>query len=199
MTLVLNIAQTVLLAIITLALTTSCSSLVAPKGRVFLDSTTHNDSPPDWVKSLKSSWEKDKQIFVKVTHTIRGDERVNACYDLVAMDAKERILSELANEVRGSLDTAVDSISEDAEVVLGKVRSGEFSGRITGLRINEQYFERYLIADTERVDCHILAQISASDYNTLKRQVVHQVAKADPRIREAIANKQAQFFHKTEQ
>ena len=161
-------------------------------------SSTHTDSPPAWVKSTKTSWAEADKVFINAGHSIRGDERVDACFDLARFDAKELILSEIANDVKGSLDNATQSISENAEVILGKVRSGEFSGKLTGLRFLEQYYERYAIGETERVDCHTLASISKADYDHVKQSVLYKLVEADPRLKEAITNKQVNFFKGSE-
>ena len=183
------------LLLVAVLLLGGCASL--PKeGRIFLDSTIHRDSAPAWVKETKVSWEDKDKLFVRASHTIRGNERINACFDLAKLDSKENILSEIANDVRGTLDNAQESISEDAEVVLGKVRSSEFSGRITGLRFLEQYFERYIVGASERVDCHVLSEIKNTDYNRIKREVVDRITAIDPKIKEAVRNKHVDFFAK---
>lgn len=179
--------------IITLLILAGCTS-VPHRGRLFLDSTTHHDDPPAWVSSTRVTWEKEKKYFIRSSHTVRGDERVNGCYDLARLDTKELLLSELANDVRGQIDNAQQSISENAEAILGKVRSGEFEGRITGLRFSEQYFERYFVGDMERIDCHVLSEINEKDYNEIKRNVVHKIANVDPRLKEAITKGQIDFF-----
>jgi hypothetical protein len=184
-----------LLAFTTLILI-SCSSTPPGQKRVWLDSSTHKDSAPGWVDGLKIIWEESGKVMIRSTQTVRGDERVNGCYDLAKLDAKEAILTELASEVRGSLDNAQQSINENAEVVLGKVRTGEYQGRITGLRHSEQYFERYRIGDVERVDCHVLSEMSRQDYDKVKRSVLDQLQKVDAKLREAITKKQINFFEK---
>lgn len=165
-------------------------------GRTFVDSTTHSDDPPKWARSLKKTWEDDGKVMIRATHTIRGDERVNGCYDLAKLDGKEAILSEIATDIRGSLDNAQTSLSENAETVLGKVRTGEYAGRLVGLRFTEEYFERYRIVETERIDCHVLGEMKLSDYNMVKKAVVDRVAAVDARVKEAITTKQVDFFRK---
>jgi hypothetical protein len=179
-----------------LSIVIACSSTPGVK-RVWIDSSSHTDDPPSWVEGLKIIWEKDAKVYIRSTQTIRGDERVNGCYDLAKLDAKEAILTELASEVRGSLDNAQQSINENAEVVLGKVRSGEFQGRITGLRHSEQYFERYKVGDVERIDCHVLSEMTREDYDKVKRSVLDRLQKVDARLREAITKKQINFFDKS--
>jgi hypothetical protein len=171
-----------------------CSSMVTNERRQFVDSTTHSDAAPDWVKTTKVAWEQNGKMLLRSSYTVNGTDRLNGCFDLARMDSKEALLSEIANDVKGSLDNAQQSISENAELVLGKVRSGEFSGRITGLRFTEQYFERYRIGEVERVDCHVLGEIKDSDYNQIKRSVVQGIAAVDPRLKEAISRKQIEFF-----
>lgn len=181
------------LSLLALTLISACSSLDMDKRR-FLDSTTHEESSPRWVSNLKTTWEDKGKILLKSSHTVRGDERVNACFDLARLDAKETLLTEIAEDVRGTMDNAQQEISENAEAVLGKVRSAEFNGRITGLRFSEQYFERYLIGGVERVDCHVLGEIKESDYNRVKSLVVNKLTAIDPRIKEAISQKHIDFF-----
>jgi hypothetical protein len=168
--------------------------MVPTERRQFVDSTTHSDAPPDWVKTTKLAWEQNGKILLRSSYTVNGNDRLNGCFDLARMDSKEALLSEIANDVKGSLDNAQQSISENAEIVLGKVRSGEFSGRIIGLRFTDQYFERYLIGEVERIDCHVLGEVKQSDYNQIKRSVVQGIAAVDPRLREAISRKQIDFF-----
>lgn len=171
----------------------ACTSLKSPQ-RVFLDSTLKADSPPEWVNQVKVSWEDKEKVFLRSSFTARGNERTAGCFDLARLDAKEKLLSEVKNDVRGSLDNAQQSISENAEVVLGKVRSASFEGKIKGLRFSEEYFERYLIGDTERLDCHVLAEMKLSDYNNLKRSVVDELVQVDSKVKEAITKKQVDFF-----
>ncbi|MGK5087857.1 hypothetical protein WDW86_09885 [Bdellovibrionota bacterium FG-2] len=140
------------------------------------------------------NWEKDGTIFIKASHTVRGDERVDACFDLVKLDGKEALVSEIQNQMKGQLDHHIGSINESAETVLGKSRSSEFTGKISGMKFTEQYFERYRIGPTERIDCHSLAEVKQADYDAIKRSILEKVESADPRIKEAIAQKQINFF-----
>ena len=173
---------------------TGCSTTPTQQGRIFLDSSSHKDNPPDWVTATKNIWEKGGKVYVKATHSVMGTDRVNGCYDLARLDGTEAVVTEIKNDIRGSIDNAQQSISEQAEEVLGKVRSSEFSGSVSGMRFSESYFERYRINDTERIDCHTLAEISQSDYNKLKQQVLNKVQAVDPKLRAVITKKQIDFF-----
>lgn len=159
-----------------------------------MDSSTHKDSPPDWVEEMRLTWEKGDKVMFRSVHTVRGDERVNGCFDLAKLDARETLLTEMATDIKGSLDNAQQSLNENAEMVLGKVRSGEFKGRIQGMRHLEQYFERYRIGTDERIDCHVLSEITKTDYAELKRKVVNRIEEVDPRLKDAITKKQVEFF-----
>lgn len=162
--------------------------------RVWMDSSTHEDAAPDWTRGLSPIWEKGDKVWVHTQQTVRGDERVNGCMDLARLDAREILLTEIASDVRGSIDSAQQTLSENAELVLGKVRTGEFRGRITGLRHTEEYFERYRIANAERIDCHVLSEITAEEFAKLKRNVGEEIRKIDARVRDAVSRKQAEFF-----
>lgn len=167
----------------------SCST--SPK-RVVLD--TSGDKPA-WTESSKLIWEKDGFVMLKASYTVRGNERPNGCIDLAKLDAKENLISEIKNEVKGSIQNAQESISEDAEIVLGKVRSSEFEGSISGLRFDESYWERYQISDADqKVQCHVLAKMKKDDYLSTKLSIVNKVAAVDPRLKEAITQKQIDFF-----
>ena len=170
----------------------SCSTKII-KPKVVLDSSS--SIKPKWTNSSKTAWEEKGKIYLKATHTVQGNERANGCIDLAKLDAKEDIISEIQNEIRGSLDNAQESISEDAEVILGKARSAEFSGKISGLRFIESYWEKYQIrGKDQKLTCHVLAQIKMRDYMQTKRAVVNKVMTADPKLREAVTKKQINFF-----
>jgi hypothetical protein len=183
----------VFLALIVLFLE-GCSSIPNPYQRVFLDSSKHEDDPPNWVQVSKLIWEDDGKMFLKTSHTVRGDERVDGCYELARLDARENMLSEISQQLRGSVDNAQTSLSENAEVVLGKVRSTQFGGRIRGLRHLEQYFERYRIGESERIECHVLSAISQADWKAAEKHLAEEVKEVDAKIKSAITNKQAEFF-----
>ena len=171
----------------------SCSTTMT-KSKVILDSSS--STKPKWANSSKITWEKKGMVYLKATHTVQGNERANGCLDLAKLDAKENLISEIQNEVRGSLDNAQHSISEGAEIILGKARSAEFGGKISGLRFTESYWEKYQIGQIDqKLTCHVLAQIKMRDYTQTKRAVVNKVMKADPRLREAVAKKQINFFN----
>ncbi|MBY0371380.1 hypothetical protein K2X33_11880 [bacterium] len=170
-----------------------CASPAGPH-RLWIDSSSHTDDLPSWAEGTRVIWENDGKVLVHSSQTVRGDERVNGCMDLAKLDAKEIVLSELASDVRVSVDNAQQTLSENAEVVLGKVRTGELQGRVVGMRHTQQYFERYRVAGTERIDCHVLSEMSIEDYNRVKRGVVDKIQQADARIKEAVTKKQAKFF-----
>ena len=177
-----------------LALFLASCSTIPRKSKVILDSSS--SIKPKWTNSSKTGWEEKGRVYLKATHTVQGNERANGCIDLAKLDAKEDLISEIQNEIRGSLDNAQESISEDAEVILGKARSAEFSGKISGLRFVESYWEKYQIGRRDqKLTCHVLAQIKMRDYMQTKRAVVNKVMKADPKLREAVTKKQINFFN----
>lgn len=173
----------------------ACSS-TGPK-RVTIDSS---GDKPKWVEDNKTTWTDGDTVFFKSKNTVRGDQRENGCRDLASMDNREELLKGMASELKTAIDNAQTDISENAELVLGKVRSGKWEGRIVGLRDDQSWFERYQIRDdstaekTERIDCYILSKISKHDYAETKRAVVNKIVAVDPRLKEAITQKQIRFF-----
>ena len=179
-----------MLSLISVCLT-ACSS-TGPK-KLILDQSSKKK--PSWADSSKLSWKKKKHVFFKATHTVRADERANGCIDLAKLDTKENLISEVKNEIKGSIDNAQQSINVDAEVILGKVRSTTFDGAISGLRFTESYWEKYELVNGETATtCYVLSQIEEKDYIKMKKNVLRRVIAVEPRIKEAINKKQINFF-----
>lgn len=169
----------------------ACSS-TGPKKEVV--ESGGQPSKPGWVESTKITWNEADQVFFKTQYTIRGDERINGCYQLAKLETKETLLREMAEEIRGQIDNAQQSISENAEIILNQSRTGEYKGRVTGLRFLEQYHERYKADGNERIDCYILGAIKKSDYDSIRRVIVYKMAEVDPGLKAALNKRQIDFF-----
>jgi len=187
-----NVTKTLLTGVAA-ALLTACSSMTLIPTKVVVD-TSAPDGRPKWANSTKILWEENNFVHLRASHTVKGDERVNGCYDLARFDAQESLLTELSVSIKGAIDNAQQSLSESAELILGKVRSGEFKGTIRGLRMTEQFHERYVIGEAERVDCFVLAEMKKRDYDALRLTLLNDLAAADPKLKEAILKKQIKFF-----
>ena len=168
----------------------SCS---IPGKRTVLDSST-GGSQPGWVKDTRVTWEEGSIVKYRATSTIWGDERLDGCYQLAKLNAKEALLTEISEDIRGAVDHATQGLSEEAENMLSLTRSTKYQGNITGLRFREEYYERYVVKDDMRVQCFVLAEIRRSDYNKVRRRVFNRVASVDPELRNAIKRKQIRFF-----
>ena len=123
--------------IIGLFIISGCSSI----GKRILDSSSAKR--PRWVNSDETTWKDDGKLFFKGNYLIRGNERANACIDLAKLNVKETLITEIQEEIKGALDTAQDSIREDAEIVLSKSQSSKYRGQIRGLRFSGKYWEKY--------------------------------------------------------
>lgn len=178
-------------------LLSSCSGTEVK--RVTVDESS---SRPSWVDDSRLSWEKDGKIYFKSKESVRGNQRLNGCYILAGNDNRETMLREIAEEMKGATDEAEQDISEEAEIVLAKVRSGKWEGKIYGFHDESQFFQRYQIRDemtkdvTERIDCYSLSSVSKANLIRIKNEIMNKVATVDPRIKEAIVQKQADFFSK---
>ncbi|MCB0367671.1 MAG: hypothetical protein KDD68_19875 [Bdellovibrionales bacterium] len=175
-----------------LLLLSSCMSV--PK-KVILDSST-DGSKPEWVKNTKVSWEDGPIVKYRATSTIWGDERLDGCYQLARLNAKEALLTEISEDIRGETNHVVEGLSEEAENMLNQLRSATYQGNITGLKFREEYYERYEVKDDVRVQCFVLGEIRKSDYNKVKRRVFNRVTSVDPELKEAIKRKGIRFFDK---
>jgi hypothetical protein len=130
----------------------------------------------------------------KSRYTIRGDQKVNSCYDLAKIELKESVLSGITSDLQGELNVAIENTSENSEELYKKSVSEGFGGKIKGLRVSEQVYERYLIRDVERIDCYVLGEIKESEYMSLKRSLAQQIAKSSPELEKALRDRQVQFF-----
>ncbi|MDI9526254.1 MAG: hypothetical protein QM299_04515 [Pseudomonadota bacterium] len=103
--------------------------------------------------------------------------------------------------MKGKIQEVVMDLSENAEYVLNKARSGEFEGTIYGMHDVEQYFERYELVNeaektrVQRINCYQLSFISKQDYAKTEQALVNQIIEVDPRIKEAMTHGMINFFN----
>ena len=168
----------------------ACSSTSTVK-RVVLD---ESEQKPSWVSQNKLVWDEGNKTYFKASQQVRGTERLSGCHDLAKLNGKSALISEIQDSIKGVLDSHEATLNENAEILLSKSRSSEFCGKIQGLRFTEEYFVRYAIGGEERIDCYDLAELSKDDYNKIKRSILYNIEEADPRIKEAIAQKHLDFF-----
>ena len=148
----------------------ACSSVQKHNARIVIDSTTGDDDLPKWTRDGRKSWKDDSRIYIKGNYTVRGDQRLNSCFELARLEAKEVMLAEIKTSVKNEINAASEGLSESSDLFLTKSSTEESSGLITGFQMNEQYFERYLVNQTERVDCFVLGSISLQDYESVKKK-----------------------------
>ena len=161
---------------------------------------TSSSDRPDWVDNSRISWKEDRRIHFKGDYTVRGNERANACIDLAKLNVKEALITEIQEELKGAVDNASDSIREDAEIILNKSRSAEYSGSISGLRFIGRYWEKYTLPTHEqKISCHVLGSIGEADYMKTKRSVLNKITRVNPELKEAVRKKQIDFFKKNEE
>jgi hypothetical protein len=174
----------------------ACSSTLPLDARIWLDSSNHSETVPAWSRGPNEVWESNGKVFVRASETVSGDERVDTCFESAQTGSHGEVLVALARELRATLATAALQLNENAESLLAKVGSGEFSGRVPGLRHTEKYFERYRISEMERIDCHVLGEMTRQDFDRSKRAILDRLQKVDSRLREIVARGQVRFFER---
>lgn len=184
--------------VVILGFVAGCSS--GPKvdgvaGRFVLDNSNRGDDLPDWTKSTRVGWEDNGMYYVRAEHTVKGNQRVNACYDLAKLDLKEGLLSEISSSIKGEINLASEGTAEELDPMLTKSLMTEIKGNIKGLRVQEQAFERYIVNDVERVDCFVLASMKASDYRQLRSTALQQALSASAEAAKAMRDRQVRFFN----
>lgn len=183
-----------IIGILSLAALVGCSSTKYKKVEV-----EASKEKPDWVERSELFWEDDGHIYFKAHQSVPSNSRLSGCYSLASLDNRERLLTGISNDVSGAIDNAEQELSESVEVVLGKVRSSSYKGKVYGFSDVEQFYSRYDVIkgendSSQRLDCFTLSKISKEDYNKTKREVVDAVAKVDAKLRDAIRQKQINFF-----
>lgn len=164
------------------------------QGRFVLDNSSRGGELPTWVTSGQVAWEQGDSMFFKSTYTVSANQRVNGCYDLAKLELKESLLSELSQDIKGELNLGSEGISEGLDPLVTKSIRTNIEGTVKGLRMREQLYERYVVADVERVDCYVQALMAKTDYNKLKNSVLKQMASVSEDVAVAMRKRQQNFF-----
>ena len=155
---------------------------------------------PEWTLSSQIVEEKDDFVFIVGKETIMGNQRLSGCYEIASFDVRNRLIREMSESIKGEISQYMPDINENSESVFTKVATSKWNGKISGLQNESEYFERYRIKEAnsknaiERINCFVRSKISKGDYNKLKMSYLNELKEADPKIKEAIANKQLNFF-----
>lgn len=154
---------------------------------------------PSWVSDTKISWTEDSNLHrFKAFHSIKGDERLTACYELAKLNARETITSEIWSDFKAAVSHSTQGVSEAAEEILVQSRNLETRGNIRGLRFREAFHQRYLVNGVERIDCYVLGELSDNDYRKIKAHLLSPVVQANPELKKAIEENHRDFFRTTE-
>lgn len=161
--------------------------------------TLDESDMPSWTEKSELSWEDDGKLFFKAKQTVLGSHRINGCYELALLDAKETLLRSMAEEIKGEISQADMDLNEQAEIVLGRVRTSRWEGKVYGQKKEEQAFRRFAIVkgesqSDERIDCYVLTSISKADYDKTKDGVINKLIAIDPRVKDAVVRRQINFF-----
>lgn len=162
--------------------------------KIVIDNSARGGELPKWVGDPKTSWEQDDNVFFKSLYSVKGNQRLNGCYDLAKLEMSETVLENIKHEIKGEIALANEGIAEEADPLITKSISKTFNGNIRGLKQIEQAYERYLVHESERIDCYLLSTMSKQDYNKLKNNSLDQVISVSDEVAKAIRQKQTNFF-----
>ena len=176
----------------------ACASTNKAEQRITLDNSNGGLSQlPEWTRTGQTAWvdSDNKNMIFVATYTVRGDQRVNACFDLARIDMKENVLAEISTKIKSEMNLATDGTNENAEVLLTKSFHQQSYGQLKGLKIQQQVFERYKIGENERIDCYVLGKLSIENYNLIKNVVNTQLVKISSEVADSVRKKQVDFFN----
>jgi len=104
------------------------------------------------------------------------------------------VLTQVSSKVKSLIMEANESLSELADQAFSEFRSVLSEGELQGLRFKEEYFERYRIGETERVDCFALGEISKNEIERLKQRLLKHTENTSPELKEALRSKTLDFI-----
>lgn len=160
--------------------------------KVILDQSY--DKKPEWIQKQEVTWTEGKNIYYKNSYTIRGDQRINACYELARLSLYENIVSEIGSKFKAENNLASEGTLESENDLITKSVTENVSGYLKGIRIKSRGFERYSLKENERVDCHILTEISQSDYEKMKNRINQEIISVSADVAQQVRDKQKRFF-----
>jgi len=190
--------QTAITAVLASLLLQGCSSGGNTKPdkveKQVLD-TGGSGSVPAWVQDTKVSWLGDGNVHkFKAFHSIKGDERLTACYELAKLNAQEQITSEIWTDFKAAVSHSTQGISEATEDVFIQSRNLETRGNIRGLRFSEVFHQRFLVNGMERIDCFVLGELTDADFRQMRSHILSPVVQANPELRKVIEGKHLDLF-----
>ena len=171
-----------------------CANMVPTAMTKVIIDKSYSSGRPDWMENQKDSWEEKESVYFKTTYTIRGDQRVNACYDLARLSVHESVLAEVKSDIRAENNLASEGLSENEDQMITKSLTESLKGTISGLNVQSKVFERYVINHTERIDCSVLTSMKKTDYEKAKRNSAQAVLSVHAKVAEVVREKQQRFF-----
>jgi len=164
-----------------------------PEKRV-IETSYRSDREPTWLHDSRLSWEDGDTRMIRASYVALGSKRINGCYDLARAEAKELLLVEVSNDIRGELVRASQGLDETIDDGLTKSWIEQYKGDTRGFRFSEAAYERFLVNDVERIECFVLGRIRNSDYNAIRNRVMSIAANSNDRIRQAMEERQARLL-----
>lgn len=172
----------------------SCASTPEAHNLVVLERSTRGNDLPSWTSNSEMSWNKSDEIQFKGQYTLKGNQRVNACYDLAKGDARENLVSEMSVHFQSEINSYTQGISADENIELNKMFISQAKNKIIGLRTSEAAFERVLINSEERINCFVLFSISKKAYQENMMNAKSEVSKVNSEIIEKMRSRGLDFF-----
>ena len=172
-----------------------CSSNgIKEQAKIIIERSTRENSLPNWVSETKVNWMKDDKIFYKSQYSIRGDQRINACFDLAKAEAKEKLIDEVKTNFRSETNGYIQGAKEQDNIELNKMFISSVDSIISGFRLSETAYERFAISNSERIDCFVLYEMTAKDLSDLKTRILTRNSSVNKEIQKVIIERGVSFL-----
>lgn len=186
------------LKILVLLLLTGCAvSGVNEQHRIVLEKSSRESAMPGWISDSQVTWLKADKVFYKSQYSVRGDQRVNACFDLVKAEAKEKLVDEIRSNFKSETNGYTQGAGEIDNQELNKMFVSSVNSIISGFRLSESAYERYSINNNERIDCFVLYEMSLKDLTDLKLRMQSNKSNVNKEIQQAIIDRGVSFLTNT--
>lgn len=182
------------LIILSLAFYGCSTSSKVQDHKIVLERSSGKNEMPEWTTAAKQSWKKKDLLYIKGQYTVRGNQRVSACYDLAKSEAKENLITEMTSNFRNEINGYTQGLNEEENQELNKMFISEVNGKVVGLRLGETAYERSLINNVERINCYVLFEISESSYNETLRNSKKGISAVNKEIIEKLKDRGVDFM-----
>lgn len=184
----------ILLSTLFLSLASCTTGTKSVSEKITLEKSTGKNDLPDWTEKPQNSWSMDDTYFFKSSYSVRGDQRVNACYDLAKAEARENILTEFKSFFSSEINGYTQGLNETDAQELNKMFVTSVKSHLYGLKLSESVHERYIIQNSEKIQCHVLLTMNKESLLKNIQTALSNGTKINGEVAKQMKDRAVKFF-----